>query len=591
MKHISKLLLVGVLLAMLSVLVTTVGAQEEGDYETGEGDPIIFPNLGNDISTLNPILSADGSSNAVIARIFPSLIGVSADTLNYARGVPASLATDWEISDDGLVYTITLREDWSWSDGTPITSADVKYAYDAIASGETNTALTYILDDVAAVDAVDDYTLEVTLTEPKCSALGNVATIPVVPAHVYSEEFPTFADMNESDFNLSVQPATAESWLFRNFRPGEQVTLVADPNYPDAYLGTVVPEGWVYRNVATTNLIVEEFLVGNLTYLTSAPSERKDEVRALGDAGEIQVYEAPASTIRFLSFNLADPENPQDGLDENGEAIDQGNHPILGDVRVRQAMMHAVDWEELNQAVFGGEGIQVASHVLPTSWAYDPDIPFYEFDQELADELMTEAGWVDDDDDPSTPRVAQGALYAEDGTPMELEYITNAGNDEQEAMGLLLQDQWGSVGIGIDFNPIDFAVAVETFQAQTYDMLGVFWGFGFPDDPDGAKVVFAPENDVVGGGFNTTSYNNPEWNELMAQANDPAQTDGCDRETRAELYSEAYSILRDDTPWFWISTSIVVSAAQGDVENFDPRPGISFWNEDAWVIGLEEAAR
>jgi len=591
MTKVSKLLVISMLLAVLSMLVVPATAQDDEEIPgPGEGLPIIYPNLGQDIATLNPILSSDGSSNRVIARIFPDFLGIDPDLVDLAPGVPASLVTDFQVSEDGLVYTFTLRDDWTWSDGTPITAADYKYSFDAIASGETDTSLTYVLADIAAVDAPDDQTVVITLTESKCSALTNIAAITPVPSHVYSAEFETFADMNDSNFNLSPQPATAERWLFRNFRPGEQVTLVADENYPDGYLGYVVPEGWVFRNIASTNLIVEEFLAGNITYLQSAPSERKEEIRALGEAGEIQVYEAPASTVRFLAFNIGDPENPQPGLDENGDPIDQGSHPILGDVRVRQALMLASDWEEINQAVFAGEGIQLASSMLPTSWAFDPDIPFYPFDQEQAIALLEEVGWVDDDGDPSTPRVAQGVEGVEDGTVMQLDYITNAGNDEQEAMGVLLADQWSSIGIGVDFQPIDFNTLVDQLLSQQYDMISVFWGFStIPPEPDGdIRTIFGVENDVPGGGFNTNSYYNPELQSLLDMANDPAQTNNCDTATRADMYAQALQIIRDDVPWYFISTSIVTSAMQSNVENFDPRPGLSFWNEDAYVIEPQE---
>jgi len=594
MKRFSKVLVYSILVAMLAMATSITFAQDEEGPDTGSGDPIIAPNLGNDISTLNPILSSDGSSNTVIANILPTLIAISPETLSYEPGAAGGIVTDFTVSDDGLVYTMNLRDDWAWSDGTPITAADYVYSFEAIASGETTTSLTYVLDDVANVEALDDFTLEITTNSPSCEALDNITAIPVVPSHVYQEWFPTFADMNESPRNLGVQPATADAWEFRNFRPGEQVTLTADADYPDAFTGNVIPEGWVFRNVANQQLIVEEFLSENLSYIGSVPSDRKDEIRALGDEGLAQVYETPATSVRFIALNTADPSNPQAGLDEDGNAIDQGFHPILGDVRVRQAMMHGLDWEEANQAVFNGEGIQLASHWLPTGFAYDPDLPFYEFDLEMADALLTEAGFTDSDGDGI--RECNGCLYGEEGAPMTLDFVTNAGNTENEALGVLLQDQWGAIGIDLDFQAIDFGVLVDTLLSQTYDMVMIFWGFGFPSGPTGDIVTtFGPQNDVPEGGFNTTSTNIPRLNELTTQGNDPAQTNGCDIATRAEIYGEAYQILRDEVPWIWVSTSIVTAAGQPYIENWDPRPGVGLaWNDDSWIIdraGFEAQSR
>jgi len=586
MKHLSRLLVLSMLVLMLSMVMTTTAQEEDGDFTTGEGDPIIAPNLGTDIATLNPILSSDGSSAAIIGRILPDLIEVNPDTLDLDVNAPGSLAESIEISDDGLVYTITLRQDWGWSDGTPITAADYKYGFDAIASGETNTSLSYVLDDVANVEVLDDFTLEVTVNSPSCGAINNIAVIPFVPAHIYTEWFPEFADMNESPRNLGVQPATAGVWEFRNFRPGEQVTLIASENYPDPLLGAVVPEGFIFRNVANTQLQVEELLAGNLT-TTGVPGDRQDEFRDLAEEGVVQISETELGNLRFIAVNSADPSNPQPGLDEDGNPIDQGFHPILGDLRVRQALMHARDFDELNASVLAGSGIEVASHWLPDAWTYNPDLPFYEFDLELAGQLLDEAGFTDEDGDGI--RECNGCLYAEAGTPLALELLTNAGNDDNEAIGVLLQDQWGRVGFDIDFQAIDFNILVDTLLGQEYDMVMIFWGFAFPSEPSNSiRSTFGPTNDLPGAGFNTTSYNNPRVTELIDLANDPTQTNGCDQETRRPLYDEAYQILRDEVPWIWFNSSIVMRAAQPGVENWDPRPGIGgFWNENSWLIGFE----
>lgn len=579
-----KLLLICVLLVLFSVPVT---AQDEVPGP-GEGDPIIFPNLGGDIRTINPILSADGSSNRINSRLFPDFLGIDPDTISLEPGVAGSLVTGFDVSEDGMVYTFYLRDDWTWSDGTQITAVDYKYAFDAI--NTIDTPFSYVLDDIADVLVIDDYTVEIMLTAPVCSALNNIADVPVVPAHIYSERFPSFEDMIDSDHNQpGAHPgATANRWTYGSFRPGEQMALLADQNFPDAIFGHVVPGGWIDRNIEDQTLIVESFLLNEITYLQSAPADRKDEIRELAAAGEAQLWEAPAGTVRFVAVNLADPNDPRPGLDADGNAIDQGHHWALGDLSVRHALMHAIDWEGLNEGAMNGEGIQLASHFLPTSWAYDETIPFYEFDPDRAAELLEEAGWVMGD---SGARVAQGAPYAEDGTRLTLEFITNAGNTENERLALLLADMWGDVGVELDVQIIDFNILVETLQAQTFDLVLIFWNFGVPAEPNSdIRVTFDPANDLPGAGFNVVSYNNPELQELLAIANDADQTNGCDTEIRTELYREAYQILRDDVPWIWVGTSIVTSAMQPYVANFDPKLGgldRTFWNEDAYVIQPE----
>jgi peptide/nickel transport system substrate-binding protein len=577
MKQMTKSLLFVLLLVLIGVFVTAAAAQEMPG--PGEGGPIIISNLGSDIASLNPIVIQDGSSNTIANRIYPDLIGVDIETFNYAPGAPGSIATAWELSEDGLTYTFTLRDDWAWSDGTPITSADVKYAFDAIASGETTSALTYVLDDVASVEAPDPQTVVMTLNAPSCAALNNIAAIPVVPSHEYSTIFPAFADMNEAELT-AVGDVTAGTWTFGNLRPGEQVTLLADQAYPDAIDGQVTPEGFIFKNVADQTISFEQFLAGQLTW-DGAPEGRENEIRALAADG-YQVHEYPAGSLRFISLNAADPANPQNGLDDNGDPIEQGHHPIFGDVRVRQALMYALDFAQLNEGALGGEGVPLASHILPSSWAFDPELPVYPFDLEMAGQLLDEAGFVDDDNDPATPRVAnEDALYAEPGTPLAFTLATNSGNEASESIGVLLTSIWAEAGFDMTYEAIDFNVLVERLTGQTYDAVMLFWGFGFPDDPNGAKVTFDPANDVVGAGFNVTSYNNPEWMALMDEAN---TVPGCDQAARVELYQEAFAILREDVPWIWLNTSNVVIAAQPGVVNWDPRGQLASWNESSWII-------
>jgi peptide/nickel transport system substrate-binding protein len=567
---------------LLALMISPVIAQDAPG--PGEGTPIVLANLGSDIATLNPILVNDGSSATMTNFLFPALIGVDVDTSNFSPASPTargSIATAWEVSEDGLTYTFTLRDDWTWSDGTPITAADYKYGFDAIASGETETALVYVLDTIASVEAPDATTLVITINEPDCSALSNINAVPVVPAHVYSAEFAAFADMNSAgDFNLN--PAvTAGRFSFANFRPGEQVTLVANQAYPDAeQYGYVVPEGLVFKNVADENLILEQFLAGEIT-VGSAPEDRQNELRDLATNGEAQISEVPATSLRFISFNQADPANPQSAFAEDGTPIDQGHHPILGDVRVRQALHYATNWAELNEKALGNEGIQLASPVLPTSWAFDASLEPYPFDLAEADRLLTEAGWIDDDSDPATPRVAQGALYAEDGTLLSFKMETNAGNAGSEAIGVLLQAQWGAAGVEVDFQMIDFNILVENLTGQTFDAVMLFWGYSIPDNPEDLRANYHPDNDVVGAGFNVTSYNNAEFNSLMDEAKTFA---GCDQAGRQALYAQVQSILREDVPWMWVNSSLIVSAVPANLQNFQPRTTTLSWNNDAWFL-------
>lgn len=571
--------------ALLLVLVVVPVLAQDGPG-AGEGGIIIEPNLGGDIATLNPLLSTDQASTDVITRMYPGLIGYDPATQILQPNIPGSLATAWEASEDGLTYTFHLRDDFVWTDGTPVTSADYKYGFDAIASGVVDTPLGYVLDVIASVEAPDPYTVVVNFHAADCTAIQNVGYVPVVPSHTFTEMFgDDFAAMNDSDYNVA--PAvTASVFSFGEFRPGEQVSVIANQSFPDAELGYVAPAGWIYKNVPDETLMLEQFLAGEVQY-TRVTQARQAEFRQLSEERGFQIYEYPDTGFVFMAWNSADPTNPQNGLDEDGEAIDQGHHPLFGDLRVRQALAMALDQQSILDSAANGEGALMATHANPTSWSYNPDVPLWEHDTEAALALLAEAGWVDHDNDTSTPLVAQGALYAEDGTEFRFELLTNAGNKTREATATIVQDQLSQIGITVDFQAIDFNVLIDDLLGQTYDAIILGWGFSFPDNPDDPTATFTPQNDLVGSGFNATSYNNPEVTQLLQEAR---TMPGCDPEARAPLYQQAQQIMRDELPWYWFFQPNVMYAAQENLANWDPYPGHVEqvrWNLNAQYIAAD----
>jgi peptide/nickel transport system substrate-binding protein len=577
MKKLNRILLVGMLVALVAMLSVPALAQEE--REGGSGAPLIAPNFGADAATFNPILSNDGTSNLIIARIFPGFIGVDPDTGYFARGADNALVSDWSVSEDNLTYTFTLRDDFFWSDGVQMTSDDILYGWEATVDGTANVNgnLLGLLDIIENVEAPDPQTVVVTFKSPDCNSLDSAATLTVVPAHSYRALYPNFADMNESESNLNPE-VSGSIYTFLNFRPGEQVTLRANAEYPD---NTVVPAGYILKNVSDQTVQAEQFLLGELSFM-GVPTARLAEFFGYVDEGRFQGHASTRANTRFLAFNLADPANPQPGTDEDGNIIDQGLHPVFGDVRVRQALNMGMNFDEINEGVFGSFGIQMATHSRPDDWAYPADIAPYPFDAEAAAALLEEAGWTDSDGDGV--RECNGCTTAEAGTLLEFELLTNAGNTSQEALGVILQDQWSRIGAKANFQPIDFNILVDTFTAQTFDAVMIFWGFGFPFDPDGVNVTFGVENDVPGAGFNAGSYYNARVEELLDSAR---SLPGCSLEERAVLYGEVYNILKEESPWIWIGISQTLTVAQNNLEGWDPKPTASsetLWNEETFFI-------
>ncbi|MBK8136957.1 MAG: hypothetical protein IPK52_14195 [Chloroflexi bacterium] len=567
------------ILAMVGILVTVPASAQE-PLGPGEGKPIIFSSLGTDIATTNPLLANDAESADVISNLFPILIGLDPETGLPTRGSAGSLAIDWTVTDNHVI-TITLRDDWTWSDGTLITSDDVKYAYDAVASAQFDSPYTSFLSTIEAVEAPAPQTVVVTLGTSECDALLTAASIPVVPAHHYREQFPTFADIttdHPSNFDPQV---TAGPFKFGVFRPGEGVTLLADQNYPDSPAGYVVPEGVIFKSLADERVAYEQFLDGEITIVFGTPEDRWLDSNLRAARGDFLLIDRPTSGWQILLFNTADPEKPQSGADASGEPVPQPPHPILGNVGVRKAIAHAINFNALNLGAFSGLGTALGGPMVPQSWAYNPDILPYEFDLELSQDLLVKAGWIDDDGDIETPRVADVTVgTVAPGRPLALDLMIFTGNTTEYSAAVLIQDQLKQIGIDVRLDVLDFNVMVGELVGQSYDMGMIYWGVP-ASSPQAMYDQLGLTGDVPGAGFNTGSFYNAEFEEVMQAAK---TLPGCDQAERKALYDRAQEIIHDEVPYYLVNWEYARILVQNNVGNFAPKKNSVLWNLPAWSI-------
>jgi peptide/nickel transport system substrate-binding protein len=572
-----RFFMVGAALTAMGVLAAAPLAAQE----TGSGGIIVEGNFGGDPATLNIVLASDTASQRVGSLLFPGFLAVDVtqaaiapSSAPFARG---AIVEDWTVSEDNTVYTFNLREDLTWNDGTPITSADVLYTWrvaQAAAEGVVGAQIGFITEAITNVEAPDDFTVVVTFNSPECTALSYAGSLIPLPSHVLPEDLSTLVD---DPYNLA-PTVTSGPFNFSQLRSGELVALTANPEYFDATDGVVLPEGWIYRVVSDQNVLVEQFFAGEVNVIDGPAVARRAEFYAAQEAGEKQVYSFPGNAWDYVGLNLADPNNPQNALDADGNPIDQGSHPIFGDVRVRQALALGIDVDSIIDAAVFGEGIRMNASYVPASWAYDEDLAPIPFDPEAAAALLEEAGWVDADGDGV--REASGALHAEDGTPLRFTMYSNEGNGRREAIGTLIQDQLADIGVQVDFQTIDFNTLLDIMDSQTYDAFILGWRNGYPDDPDQTQL-FSPTSDVVGGGSNNTSWNNPEWLELSEAAKN---VPGCATEERAEIYNQMAEIFQQDLPYIPLFAINGLYAADDSVTGFGPYPSALYWNLDTWSL-------
>lgn len=611
MKRLTRFLLTGAVVTVLSGAAFPLFAQDNA--AAGQGGNVVISNIGDDPSTFIPVISNDTTSSTVTSLIYPTIIALDPKTFLEKGMEDGGMAESWEYDETGTVLTLKLRQDLVWSDGTPITADDYLWSYNATKSGLSSsprTGVLYKLDDgtvtggtIFDVKKIDDFTLEVTLGTaetdengewtgkvlPNCVALSDINDITPVPSKIFSERFGTdYASMDDDPYFVDA------TWgPFKNPYPefGVQVSLEPDQAYPDSVLGYVAPSAWIYRQVDNTDVEYTRFLAGDFTYVAVVAS-KQNEMRA-NPTYDGRILEYPSNGYTYMSYNLADPSNPVAGRDDAGKPVEQPPHPIFGDVKVRQALAHAVDVIAMigtkpsdgkeATGILQGNGYPIATHNHPgLSWV-DPQLEPYSYDLELAGKMLDEAGWKDEDGDGV--RECHGCKQqsvdpAYEGTPFEFELLTNAGNKIRESTGETIKTNFAQIGVKVNFQAIEFGTLLDEFTGQTYDAVIIGWNLGLPFDPDGS-FAFGSGADIPGSGFNAGSYYNQELEDLWKQA---VSVPGCAQEDRIDLYRQAMKILYDDQPYLFLFATNVMQVAQPNVTNWDPLPYNVAWNLDSWSI-------
>ncbi|MEZ4677739.1 MAG: ABC transporter substrate-binding protein [Caldilineaceae bacterium] len=510
-----------------------------------------------DASILNPILSSDAASSAVESMIFPGLIGQ--DPFTGALVPDGSLSESWETSEDGLTWTFHLRDDVVWSDGDPVDAADFKFTYDAIASDLVESPRKNLADTLESIETPDPYTVVVTFKEVKCDGLGDLG-IGLLPSHLYADDF---SDIMENDFNeapaVSAGPLVFQSWA-------RDDNIIATRN-DSFYLGAPYMDGMIYKVIPDTGAQLAALQSGEIDVMALDPTQ----IATVESNDSLNRYRFFDDGYSYIGLNLANPANPQPGLDEDGNVVEQDPHPILSDVNVRKAIAHSLDYDAIINQVFGGEGYQIAANVLPAiSWAYDDSIAPYEYDTELAAQLLEDAGWVDSDGD---------GVREKDGNTLTLSLLTNAGNRVREDLGVLVQDQLGSIGFEINFEAIDFGTLVGKLLGQEFDMVIIGWTNTGADPND--DNLWQTQYDTPGSGFNFTSYHNQEVDDLLdAGVNVP----GCAEEERAPIYKQIQQLIHDDVPYVFVSGSVGNTGYTDKWQGLDPGEWSFYWNVEQWSL-------
>jgi peptide/nickel transport system substrate-binding protein len=476
--------------------------------------------LGSDPEHLNTGISTGYPIGAVGASLYSALLYLDAD------GVPhGELAESWTVSADDLAYTFTLRPA-TFHDGQPVTSADVVYSMESILApnhGRFQTAFRVI----DSITAPDDATVVIRLQRPYAPLISllTVFDAPILPKHLYEGTDPLTNPVNQA-------PIGSGPFRFVEWVRGERVVLerfdgyFLEPALLDRVIYRIVPQD-VARSVALE--VGEADLVWGFYMPTS-------DLPRLEANPNLQVWKG--LSIPSLYFMFMNTENP-----------------ALADVRVRQALMHAIDREQIVEQAQGGLG-QVASGPFGAGFAYAYDEgadyrTLYPHDPERARALLAEAGVSN----------------------LTLDFVYDSARGAFAAAAEIIRDNLRQVGVTLNVQPVERSVMVERVYGRNYDLS--MQSFTSSGDPAIGyhRIYLSAER---GTNFvNATGYGNADVDFLLNEAAGLA-----DRDARAVLYAQALAILARDVPTMVLfdelSTEVAAANLRGMRARLDQRDGLEF---------------
>ena len=442
----------------------------------------------------------------------------------YEPRLAADLPT---ISDDHLTVTWKLRPDLKWSDGEPLTSDDIKFTWEAVSNPDSGAYnATGGFDLITGIDTPDDLTAVVHYSEPYVDYQGQFFAS-LLPRHATG----TPETMTTWDWNM--KPVAAGPFVVTDWRSGESITMERNPYYYEE--GKPYLDKLIFR-IAPEPAAQTALMVQGEAQVHLWPSEEKVDYDKLMNGSAEQVL-VPGIWNMALDFNQSKPGD----IDPSASAP----HPILGDIRVRQAISYAIDYDTLINDVFNGQ-IQSSTSPFAYGW-YKCDIPrMYNFDAEKAKQLLTEAGWVEGSDGI---RVAQGAKYAEDGTRLSLEMQGYTGFEPLERVEQFIAENLKAVGVETNIVNYDYSIIFGSYgdgsprKLGDYDMLLFDRGYGL--DPQG-EIANSYLSTSIPGPDNPDGDNYYRW--INPQADKDVETAGStfDQTVRRNAYCDLGKLIQQD---------------------------------------------
>jgi peptide/nickel transport system substrate-binding protein len=439
--------------------------------------------------------------------------------------------------DGGMDVTWKLRPNVTWHDGTPFTSADVKFTVEAINDPNYNPESTDGFDRISSVDTPDPLTAIVHYKEVYAPyALQFVRG--ALPRHVLQgRDIDRANDYNRAP--LGTGPYRVAEW-----KSGEYIRLERVPTY---WRGSEYPRirQLLFRFIPNTNTRINQLKSGEVHVVVTFPWDKHREVEAIPG---VVVHRTPGNAYEHVTLNAR-------------------RIAAFRDVRVRQALMHAVDRELIVRSILDGLAPVTHGAIQPGSWAYTDDVTKYAFDPARARALLDEAGW----------HAAGSGVRQKDGASLAFALITQAGFAVRESVAQVLQRQFREVGVDMKVQLVDGTSISGLWFEGNFDAMLHWWQM--PADPE--LTLFFAADRVPPHGRNINYFDDAEVTRLAYAADRTVEIS--ERRRLLGLAQQRIAALVPELPLYSVTKLDAIPATlRGFTGN--PTNAGAFWNVYTWEV-------
>jgi len=454
---------------------------------------------------LDPRVGQNAASQRLAGLIFNSLV-----RKNENSEVVPDLATSWEMP-NSTTYVFHLHDNVRFHDGRPLTSKDIKFTFESLLNGSVRTTKAgHPYNLITAIETPDPLTVIFKLKEPFAPFVWNLAVgvIGIIP------------DGSPADFNH--HPIGSGPFEFVRYIQDQELILKRN----DAYFGKKAGVSTLRFKIIPEEVVVAlELRKGSVDLAVNMLAP--DMVEVLKRDSHLNVTQAPGTSYQYFAFNFADP--------------------LFQDVRVRQAIAHAIDRGSIIKYLWRSMARSAVTPLPPNNWAYFGDVETFPFNPERAKQLLREAGQEH----------------------LSFTYRVNTDNATAVQTAAIFQQQMRDVGITMDIKGTEFATFFADVIKGSFQAYSLRW-IGANNDPDFFNFVFHSKS-VPPNGANRGHYANPRVDELVEYARREV-----DMEKRKAAYAEVQRIIARELPYISLFFMDNVCVSRKRIEGIELYPEGNF---------------